>query len=458
MEVDGERPVTEDDEMEYEEEYAGGDDEMMDADELDHGARVGDDDMVPEPIAFPILPTPQLDPLPVIPDPMLVSQPHLSPPTPQATPTVPFSGPVHSLETGSTVNENPSFHPFTTFKPNIQGNETDSDREFIQREFFEGELDIQHAHTSAPSSELVTNHPDPQPSSLQPLTSLAPDMAASSSRSPKAVVRGLNSPRLTQTVPLEEDEEYEEIEDEYHYPTDANTIPPIVLHLPDSSSRHLFNVAPSGQENENLIAWCKGQQASLAEASLADVWAALRTEMVKEGSLQSGEMVVMEKQMELQMGEVGLLLLMCLDSSRLQAESRVQDDLHLQTITLLELVQLHHGCGLLAPVRLYITFLRSRFIQRYNAILKEVSAQADEEKPDQEPESENVTIGQVPKQENTDDASHADARSDDGSSSEQIEALQAEQRQRIQETAAPALSTDKRRAGESTLILRYVCH
>ena len=68
-----------------------------------------------------------------------------------------------------------------------------------------------------------------------------------------------------------------------------------------------------------------------------------------------------------------------------------QDDLHLHTITLLELVQLHHGCGLPPPVRLYITFEPSRFIHRYNAILKEVSAQADEEEPGQEVESEKAT-------------------------------------------------------------------
>lgn len=52
-----------------------------------------------------------------------------------------------------------------------------------------------------------------------------------------------------------------------------------------------------------------------------------------------------------------------------------QDDLNLQSITLLELAQVHYGCGLPAPIQLYVTFEPNRFITRFNMIQQEVQAQ-----------------------------------------------------------------------------------
>lgn len=49
--------------------------------------------------------------------------------------------------------------------------------------------------------------------------------------------------------------------------------------------------------------------------------------------------------------------------------------MNLQSITLLELAQVHYGCGLPAPIQLYISFEPHRFITRFNAIQQEVQAQ-----------------------------------------------------------------------------------
>lgn len=49
--------------------------------------------------------------------------------------------------------------------------------------------------------------------------------------------------------------------------------------------------------------------------------------------------------------------------------------MNLQSITLLELAQVHYGCGLPAPMQLYVSFEPHRFITRFNAIQQEVLAQ-----------------------------------------------------------------------------------
>lgn len=57
----------------------------------------------------------------------------------------------------------------------------------------------------------------------------------------------------------------------------------------------------------------------------------------------------------------------------------MQDDVNLQSITLLELVQLYYSCDLPFPLNLELSFQSNRFIARYNAIKSEIDAQADAE-------------------------------------------------------------------------------
>ncbi|ORX39939.1 hypothetical protein BD324DRAFT_244501 [Kockovaella imperatae] len=83
-----------------------------------------------------------------------------------------------------------------------------------------------------------------------------------------------------------------------------------------------------------------------------------------------------EKQMDLKMGE---------------------DDLNLQSITLLELAQLHHGCGLSPPLELFVSFEPGRFYQRFTAIQKEVSAQAKESDESVDGKSEPDANGPIPR-------------------------------------------------------------
>ena len=52
----------------------------------------------------------------------------------------------------------------------------------------------------------------------------------------------------------------------------------------------------------------------------------------------------------------------------------------MQSITFLELLQLHHGCGLPKPVQLHISFETNRFITRFNAISSELKVQSERRK------------------------------------------------------------------------------
>ena len=159
------------------------------------------------------------------------------------------------------------------------------------------------------------------------------------------------------------------------YPIDVRSLPPVILFLPGDARRTLFAPLANAQEagpSKAPAVWLHGKAEELGEASLADVWTEIRAEMAKDGLIKNGEMVISEKQMELKMGEVS-----CYSLDRDHGSScACQDDVNLQTITLLELLQLHHGCGLPNPVQLHVTFEPSRFFLRYTAIQKEVNAQA----------------------------------------------------------------------------------
>jgi hypothetical protein len=97
------------------------------------------------------------------------------------------------------------------------------------------------------------------------------------------------------------DEEIQFDEEEMeHYPTDAHSLTPFILHLPDLGARSLFNPLPDGAK---LPVWLDTRLEELGEGTLSDVWMEIRNEMAKEGLAQGGEMIITEKQMDLKMGE-----------------------------------------------------------------------------------------------------------------------------------------------------------
>ncbi|WRT67236.1 uncharacterized protein IL334_004202 [Kwoniella shivajii] len=173
-----------------------------------------------------------------------------------------------------------------------------------------------------------------------------------------------------------DDSEIVEEEDEEEYTIDANSLPPIIIHLPGDQARYLFS--PYDSDPDTLSVWLSARQAELAEASLSDVWSAIRAECVKEGLAKNGALVISEKQMDLNMNE---------------------DDINLQSITFLELILLHHGCGLPEPVQLYLSWEESRFITRFNAIQVELEAAKErsesveiQEKENEVPQDENKVL------------------------------------------------------------------
>jgi hypothetical protein len=107
-----------------------------------------------------------------------------------------------------------------------------------------------------------------------------------------------------------EDEEQHAEDDEAipdQTPLTVHTIPPIVLHLPNLGARSLFAPLPEDDRDLKLPVWLEGRVEELGEASLSDVWQAIRAEMNNDGlGEKSGEMIIVEKQMALSMGEVRL--------------------------------------------------------------------------------------------------------------------------------------------------------
>ena len=55
----------------------------------------------------------------------------------------------------------------------------------------------------------------------------------------------------------------------------------------------------------------------------------------------------------------------------------------MQTITLLDLLQLHQDCELPVPVQLFVSFDNSRFIARFEAIMHELDVRAEKESSEQ---------------------------------------------------------------------------
>lgn len=112
----------------------------------------------------------------------------------------------------------------------------------------------------------------------------------------------------------EDDGEYDD-EQEYYddEPLTPENLPSIILHLPErplppsvSPARALFASVES--DPGQIPVWLKNRQLELAEASLADVWGAIRAECAKEGLIQSAGdgLVITEKLMDLKMFEVSI--------------------------------------------------------------------------------------------------------------------------------------------------------
>ncbi|OCF55758.1 hypothetical protein L486_06509 [Kwoniella mangroviensis CBS 10435] len=228
---------------------------------------------------------------------------------------------------------------------------------------------IQHNPIIDPQTDSVNEMPIPSVPEPQPSTS-----TLQVGESSKTVRGGSREP-----TPGEEYYEEDGEEEEEEYEIDANSLPPIILHLPNDQARYLFETYEN--DPDTLPVWLEGRQAELAEASLSDVWNGIKVECTKEGLAKNGALVICEKQMDLKMNE---------------------DDVNLQSITFLELILLHHGCGLPEPVQLYLSWEESRFITRFNAIQTELEAmrkrsesvEAVEPKPAQfhSQESKNVEL------------------------------------------------------------------
>jgi hypothetical protein len=104
-----------------------------------------------------------------------------------------------------------------------------------------------------------------------------------------------------------EAEEYDDEEEdlEMEYPHDIHSLPQIILHFPHLPSgkdtRILFAVSP---EDADIPVILDGRAEALGEASLSDVWKAIKAELQESNGLGKGELIFTEKQMELKMGEV----------------------------------------------------------------------------------------------------------------------------------------------------------
>jgi len=106
----------------------------------------------------------------------------------------------------------------------------------------------------------------------------------------------------------EEDEEHEldeeDEEEEYDLIT-PQTLPPIILNLPNGRIS-LFKPYPSESE---IPTWFEARLEELCEAPLTSVWGAIRQELEQEGEGNDDEMVVIEKLMDLKMGDVSSVFL-----------------------------------------------------------------------------------------------------------------------------------------------------
>lgn len=150
---------------------------------------------------------------------------------------------------------------------------------------------------------------EPTPAVTIPAVS-SPPLVASPSANPSSVTPA--APEIDETEEHEEEHEEEftleiaevDEDDMEDYPTDIHSMPAVILHLPKLGARSLFLPLPDGSK---LPVWLSGRLEQLGESSLSDIWSAIKEEMAKEKLIESGEMIITERQMELKMGEVSFL-------------------------------------------------------------------------------------------------------------------------------------------------------
>ena len=101
-------------------------------------------------------------------------------------------------------------------------------------------------------------------------------------------------------------EEEEGEEEEYDLLT-LETLPPIILNLPNSRIA-LFNAISTDSE---LPLWFSERIEELCEGTLTQLWAAIRVQLDSTGEGNGeDEMVIIEKLMDLKMGDVSFFLLL----------------------------------------------------------------------------------------------------------------------------------------------------
>ena len=221
---------------------------------------------------------------------------------------------------------------------------------------------------SASAGETSHDEDSTEPS-IVPVANV-PDMreepVAGPSRSPRpGIAPAQDEPEADEYA----EEEPEADEDGHEDAVDAHHLPTILLRLPDQSTKALF--APAHESDwVNSRVWLEDQEEELGEASLADVWAAIREEADKAG-LRGGRDGDFRKADGANHGR---------SKCRSVNGSDHQDDSNLQNITFLELVQTYRGCGLPEPIQLHLTFMPRRFITRYLAIKQELHADKERRK------------------------------------------------------------------------------
>lgn len=300
MDVDNERLATDDEHMDYEEDPGSGrdddGDEMME-DDVGGNQDAMDAESIPNTTDAPI-------PFPVATNHTLLTEtaPILSPTSNAPGSAGLVSQPLPVL-TGSAPKTEmlPVIEKPTLLNPKRESGE--DPLKCMESSMPSTPFQVQNAPT------LFGGNPKPQLSPAhQPIPTIVEEtnMLAGPSRPVAQTTDAARSPRPNNGDDGEgdggdEEEYYEEGPDD---PIDTQSLPPIILNLPALGARILFAPLPDDGQQQKLPVWLSGRQEELGEASLSDIWVAIRAEMVREGLAKVGEMVVTERQMDLKMGEV----------------------------------------------------------------------------------------------------------------------------------------------------------
>lgn len=182
----------------------------------------------------------------------------------------------------------------------------------------------------------------------------------------------------------EYDPDYDESADADNMLLTVHTLPPVLIHPPTGPAKLLFGV-PTDEEvytdiiEADLDILLEGEVQRYGGATLDVLLGALRRLLDVQDQGKDKEMVLEERGLGLKLGEV---------SSCDEKIGLTQHDVHLGKVTLLELLQVHHSCDLPTPVQLYATFESGRFVHRFEAIRKELVAQAERREGEPLPEGD----------------------------------------------------------------------